>query len=160
MKFYILSLFSVKYWRGASQIVNAPGNNLQLWTHFDNYPKVWSTNHIVISCSLFWLWSIIKRKVTKLQNHMWYISERNVVFSFSCNQLSTFEKVAMWRKLKDHKDKSSSKIKAPLAENWSNAWNDANNSHTRFHWSSFVCDCRINPKLITPSATTCQRTAS
>lgn len=99
-----LALFYVKHWCTACQITNAAVNDLQLWKDLG---MIKSSDQRTLKSypTLYYDFAVSAQK--KLQNHMWYLSERNVVFSLFSNQVSISEKVAIWRKLKDHKVKQN-----------------------------------------------------
>ena len=91
-----LSLFYVKNWCTASVVADASIHNLELWNQFE-YMKSTETKTLNLFPPLNLKFANSAQE--KLEHHLWYVSERHIVFSLFSKKLSGMEKTEMWRKL-------------------------------------------------------------
>ena len=86
-----------------SYIADAPIHNLELWNQFESM-KSTETRTLKLFPPLYL--KLANSAQEELECHLWYVSERHVVFSLFSEKLSLMEKTEMWGKLKScrHKD--------------------------------------------------------
>ena len=108
-----LPLFYVKNWCSASVLADAPIHNLELWNQFESMKNT-ATRTLNLFQLLFLKFANSVQE--KLERHLWYVSERHVVFSLFNKKLSLMEKTEIWRKLKScrHKDNEGTIVEGIL----------------------------------------------
>ena len=94
-------------------MADAPIHNLELWNQFESM-KYTETRTLNLFQLLFLKFANSAQE--KLERHLWYVSERHVVFSLFNEKLSLMEKTEIWRKLKScrHKDNEGTIVEGIL----------------------------------------------
>ena len=94
-------MYYVRYWCTAPFLADAPVNDLELWKKFKSLKKTSPKQQGSLPSKFI---EFVDAAQTKLDKHLWYLTERNVVFSFFSNKVSPKEKNEMWKKLQKLKN--------------------------------------------------------
>lgn len=103
-----LSLFYVKHWFTSPSLTDAAVNDLEMWNDFYDITQL--SGQQLRSYPHFFQ-EMAVAALQKLNLHLWYLTERHIVFAFASDKLSISTKVKMWQKLQTHR---SSRVPAAV----------------------------------------------
>ena len=110
-----LSVFYTKAWLTCTDAAAAPSNDLELFKLLLNVennvlknPKSWPSH----------FYSLVSNARKKLENHLWYLSERLVIFSLFSEQVPVSEKKKMTAALLDYTPTTNSAQSMPQSKNF------------------------------------------
>ena len=102
-----LCLHYVKFWFMSPNLADAAVNDLQLWNKLNDVSQL-SDQQLKNYPIAFK--DMAEAALQKLNLHLWYLTERHVVFAFASEQVPMQTKVKMWQKMQRYKSS-----KAPAA---------------------------------------------
>ena len=110
-----LSVFYTEAWLTCTDASAAPSNDLELFKLLLNVennvlknPKSWPSH----------FYSLVSNARKKLENHLWYLSERLVIFSLFSEQVPVSEKKKMTAALLDYTPTTNSAQSMPQSKNF------------------------------------------
>ena len=99
-----LSLYYVKYWFLAPDLTDAAVNDLELWNCLNDITLL-SSRQLRKCPGNFKEMATAARN--KLNNHLWFLTERHVVFALASDRVSVSVKVQMFLKLQAYRSSSA-----------------------------------------------------
>ena len=99
-----LSVRYVKYWFLSPNVANAAINDLEMWRTLNEFTLL-SPQQLINYPRRFKEMAVAAQQ--KLNNHLWYLTERHIVFAFASDKVSTAVKTKMWQKLQQYKSSST-----------------------------------------------------
>ena len=104
---FLTCLYYSKCWFLSPNLVDAAVNDLQLWNTLNDVCQL--SQHQLKSYPIAFK-DMAEAALQKLNLHLWYLTERHVVFAFASEQVPMQMKLKMWQKMQQYKTS-----KAPAA---------------------------------------------